>query len=154
MFLPTAYVVKREGYVLTRVCLSVHGGGGGVPRGQVKPGWGVPPFSIGGGYPSQVRWDGGTPARSNGGEVPWPGLTGGTPARSDGGTPAKGYPPAGMGYPPGQVRTGGYPPLAGGTPCQTPQQGVPPWYRTIDGVLDMPRSVCLLRSGRRTFLFK
>ena len=46
--LPPAYGVRREGYVLTRVCLSVHrgggqvqpGGGGQVQRGggQVQPG--------------------------------------------------------------------------------------------------------------------
>ena len=41
-------------------------------------------------------------------------------------------PPPGMGYPP--------PPP-------------PPPDRTADGVLDTPRSVCLLRSRRRTFLF-
>ena len=44
--LPPAYGVRREGYVLTRVCLSVHrGGGGSVSRlsrggGQVQPGGG------------------------------------------------------------------------------------------------------------------
>ena len=41
-FLPTAYVGRREGYVLTRVCPSIHlsvhtWGGGGIP-GQVKAG--------------------------------------------------------------------------------------------------------------------
>ena len=61
-----------------------------------------------------------------------------------------GSPQPGMGYSLGQVRTGGrgYLPPArsegvGGNP--------PPQYRTADGVLDTPRSVCLLRS-RRTFL--
>ena len=33
-----------------------------------------------------------------------------------------------------------------------PQLGSTPRYRTTDGVLDMPQSVCLLRSRRRTFL--
>ena len=32
--------------------------------------------------------------------------------------------------------------------------GNPPWYRTTDGVLDTPQSVCLLCSRKRTFLFK
>ena len=77
---------------------------------------------------------GGTPARG----VPQPSPTGGYPsqvqmggtlARSDGGVPE-------VGYPPSQVRWG-VSPLPGD--------------RTADGVLDTPRSVCLLRS-RRTFL--
>ena len=50
-YLPTAYVVRREGYVLTRVCLSVCPHLGGYP-GQVQTG----------GYPSQVQL-GGTPCR-------------------------------------------------------------------------------------------
>ena len=64
-----------------------------------------------------------------------------------GGTPGRGYPPARsdrgyLRYPPGQTWLEGYPLLGGGTPLQE-----------TDGVLDMPRSVCLLRSRRRTFLF-
>ena len=60
--LPTAYVVRREGYVLTRVCLSVDTWGGtparssrgGTPGGV--PQWGVPhlgypPVEPGRGYP-------------------------------------------------------------------------------------------------------
>ena len=87
VLLPTAYVVRREGYVLTRVCLSVcpHLGGiprpgpdgevrqpgsarGGIPK-VIRPGWGVPlrggtppqvpPIGPGQGYPC---W-GGTPPR-------------------------------------------------------------------------------------------
>ena len=50
-----------------------------------------------------------------------------------------------------QIQMGGTPgyPLVG----VTPHQGVPPRYRRTDGELDTPRSVCLLRSRRRTFLF-
>ena len=41
LFLPTAYVVRREGYVLTRVCPSVCPHLGGYPN-QVQAGGGVP----------------------------------------------------------------------------------------------------------------
>ena len=41
----------------------------------------------------------------------------------------------------------------GGTPARSIRGRGTPLYRTTDGVLDTPRSVCLLRSGRRTFLF-
>ena len=124
--LPTAYVVRREGNVFTRVCpsiiLSVHGG---VP-------W---PGPAGGGYPSQVQvGGGGTPSV----------LAGGTPARgvlhlgyspSDlargipllgGGTPpwipprsdlARGYPTLGT---PHQTWPGGYPCQEGSTPPRVP----------------------------------
>ena len=68
-------------------------------------------------------------------------------------------------HPPSQVRMGG--PQPGGAPTWgTPQsgqdggypsQGAPAWvlpqYRTSHGVLDKRRSVCLLRSRRRTVLF-
>ena len=84
--LPTAYVVRREGYVLTRVCPSVcpHPGQGAPARvPPIGPGWGVPP-----------------------------------PIR-----PGQGGTPTGGGYP-------------------------------TSVVLDTPRSVCLLRSRRRTFLFR
>ena len=53
-----------------------------------------------------------------------------------------GYPQPGMGYPlpqPGII----YPQARNGVPSQD---------RTADGVLDMPQSVCLLHSRRRTFL--
>ena len=53
--LPPAYVVRREGNVLTRVCLSVHGGGGSVCQlsqggrgGQSSRGRGVSPAGRGG----------------------------------------------------------------------------------------------------------
>ena len=80
----------------------------------------------------------------------------GYPARSHWGVPQPG--PDGEGYP-NYVQIWGYPRVS-------PQQGVPPsrvlppgrgypppQYRTIDRVLDAPRSVCLLCSRRRTFLF-
>ena len=63
--LPPAYVVRREGNVLTRVCPSIHP--------SVCPQGGTPP-GLEGGYPTQVRIRG----------VPWPGL--------DGGVPKVGYP--------------------------------------------------------------
>ena len=73
---------------------------------------------------------------------------GGYPSQVQTGGPQPG-PDGGGGYP-GQVQTGG------GVPQPGPDRGVlvppPPRYRTTDGVLDTPRSVCLLRSRRRTFL--
>ena len=114
----------------------------------------------GGGYPSQVQagrvpqpgpggGGGGTPARSRQGEVPQPGpgrgypsqvKAGGTPpASQQGGTLVGGVPQWGTLGTPSQV-SGGYPNGGGGL------------YPT-SLVLDTPRSVCLLRSRRRTFLF-
>ena len=101
-----------------------------------------------------VPWPG--PA---GGVVPWPGPAWGVPhlryphqTWPGGVTPAGGYPTLGTSL---SDLTGGYPSL--GTPCHTWLEGyscggggTPP--QVTDGVLDMPRSVCLLRS-RRTFLF-
>ena len=49
--LPTAYIVRREGYVLTRVCLSVHRG---VPRSAPAGGGGV--VLLAGGYPLPAGW--------------------------------------------------------------------------------------------------
>ena len=83
--------------------------------------------------------------------LPQPGLTGE-------GVPQGTYPPArsgrGKGVPQGtylplsQVRIGG-----GGTLTRyLPPPPPPPRDRTAYGVLDIPRSVCLLRSCRRTFL--
>ena len=92
------------------------------------------------GYPNQVQL-GGTSDRSSRG-VPQPGGTSAKGVAQPRGTP--GYPPQPgqderyQGYPSGQVRTMGVP---------------PPQDRTAHGVLDTPRSVCLLRSRRRTFLF-
>ena len=51
-YLPTAYVVRRKGYVLTRVCLSVHRGvhQSGPTRGVLpargSPYQGVPPMGV------------------------------------------------------------------------------------------------------------
>ena len=131
------------------------------PYFHYRPGGG------GRGYPGRSS-QGGTPVRSSGANpgTIWPG--------EDGGTPAGGYPGT-----PGQVRMGGTP--AGGYlgyPLTRSGQGVP-WLgtlgttlvrsgwgetpagvgvtsqdRTADGVLDTPRSICLLRSRRRTFLFR
>ena len=73
----------------------------------------------------------------------WGYPTSGTPPTRPGGVPRWGYP--NRGYPalgtPLSDLDGGYP-NRGGTPLQL-----------TDGVLDKRRSVCLLRSRRRTFLF-
>ena len=109
--------------------------------------------------------------------IPRPGPDGGR------GVPQPGQGRGYLGYPPGQVRMGaipawgypgtprpgqdwgypGYPPprprsgqRVGGTPQdQVRTGGIPPLPRdrTAHGVLDKRRSVCLLRSRRRTFLF-
>ena len=99
---------------------------GGVPC-QVQPGG-----TRRGGYPHRgVPWQGG------GAQVRYP-----PPARSAGGVPGRGVPRSGT--PPSQVsRGGGYPAGGGGTQV-----------RTTYGVLATRRAVCLLRSRRRTFLFK
>ena len=115
-FLPTGYVVRREGYVLTRACLST----GGYPS-QVQ---------TGGGYPGQVQTGGGLPQPGPDGlGVPqsdpdrgYPGQVqiGGTPPSWGWGVPEMGYPPGRERVPPGQVRMGvpemGYPPAGRGTP--------------------------------------
>ena len=126
VLLPTAYVVRPEGYVLTRVFPSVcpHPHTGGTPARsrwgggtQARPSWGG-----GGGYPCQ------------GGRPPWV-----PPHRTwlGGGIPH-------LRYPPHWTWPGGVPLLGGGSWVTPP--------KVIDGVLDTPRSVCLLRSRRRTFL--
>ena len=145
-FLPPAYVVRREGNSFT-LFVSPHLGEGGYPypimlcnithnaMGQT-PGRGTLP-GPGGGIPCQFQ-----PA------VPcwWGTLPGGTLLGRylPGGVPYQGVPCQGgtqVGYPrpvtpPSQVRMGGYP------------------LRTTEGVLTTRRAVCLLRSRRRTFLFK
>ena len=75
-FLPTAYVVRREGNVFTRVCPSIHQS--------------VCPHLGRGGTPAQ----GGTPPRVS---PVRPGWGWGVPPQSDlaGGTPAGGYPTSG-----------------------------------------------------------
>ena len=99
-----------------------------------------------------------------GGGVPEPGPARGVPEPG----PARGYPDGGtqwgvphLRYPiiPGWGGTpaGRYP--DGGTPMFNPSQTWPGGYPGRGGVphwvvLDKPRSVCLLRSCRRTFLFR
>ena len=125
----------------------------------------------GGSTPARSRWGGGTPARSSSGTSPIrPGW--GVPCW---GVPCLGYPLSDLaggyptlGTPPPPVRPGwGVPHLGyhhetwpGGYPTSgTPTHqtwlggGVTP-LRVTDGVLDALRSVCLLRSRRRTFLFQ
>ena len=126
------------------ICLSTPGG---YPS-QVQPGGTppqIPPIRPAGGYPScwGVPLRGGTPPRG------YP-TSGYPPSPSDmaGGYPCRGVPH--LGYPP--VRPGWGYPCQGVSPCRTWPGGTPP--QLIDGVLDTPRSVCLLRSRRRTFLFQ
>ena len=124
----------------------------------------VSPSDLARGYPSR--------GYSTLGTLPLSDLAGGTLV---GGTPpwvppsdlARGYPPVGpgwgvlhLGYPP--IRPGwGYPgggipprvtPLGPGQGVPQPGGGYPTSYRITDGVLVTPRSVCLLRSRRRTVL--
>ena len=117
-FLPPAYVVRREGNVLTRVCPSICLSTGGVPisHNALQHFPECHGAAGQGGYPARSSW-GGYP----GGGVPWPGGYpgwGGYPGRGD--TLAGGIPWPG-GYP-GQGGTllGGYPgqggyPARGGT---------------------------------------
>ena len=105
---------------------------------QVQPGGTRARSSLGGGGPTQARSSegvrplpGGTPA----GGYP----TSATPIKPDWGYPCGGYPT--LVHPPSDLAR--VPPQGG--------EGTPP--RLTDGVLDTPRSVCLLRSRRRTFLF-
>ena len=109
----------------------------------VRPGWGVPQ-------------PGGTPTSDTPPCQTWLGIPhlGYPPSDLAGGYPDGGVPPPRV--PPHQTWPGGTPPqvpplssdLAGGYPDGG---GTPP--QVTDGVLDTPRSVCLLRSRRRTFLF-
>ena len=107
VYLPTAYAVRREGNVFTRVCPSIHPSvcphRGGDPARCSR--WGG-----GGGYPSQVQ-AGGTPARSRWEWGTWPGPGGGYPSQVQaGGTPPQ--------VPPHQTWLGGT--LMGGTPPWVP----------------------------------
>ena len=121
------------------VCPRLSGGGGegGLPQiGPGEGGWvphrGVPPTH------------------------PLLDLAGGVPLLGE--YPNQGYPtlgpPIGPGWGRGTPAGRGTPPWV---PPPTPPHrtwpgGVPP--QVTDGVLDAPRSVCLLRSRRRTFLLK
>ena len=146
LFLPPAYVVRREGNVLTCVCPSIHQSvcpQGGYPypimlcnisqnaMGQTPRG-GTLPGPAEGGLPC---W--GEPCRGDtllGGVPCWGGTLSGVPCQGVGGTLL------------------GVPCWGQGVPCW----GVPCWgypVRTTEGVLTTQRAVCLLRSRRRTFLF-
>ena len=112
IFLPTAYVVRREGFDTCRsVCPHLEEYSGQVQMGVTPARYdgGIPrPGPDGGEYSSQVQLGGGYPSQLQ------------------------------LGYPP--IRPGRGIPLPGGTPP-----------RVTDGVLDTPRSVCLLCSRRKTF---
>ena len=128
----------REGYVLTRVCPSIC------------------LSTPGGGYPSQIQM--GVPLLKG-----YPTLSTPPPFYLVGGTPPQVPPPSirpGWGVPPPPPPSdlaGGYPRPGGNPPQVTPPPPHQTWpeggYPTSGGVLDTPRSVCLLRSRRRTFLF-
>ena len=154
------------------------GGWGGTPA-RSRQGWGrgTPARSrLGGGGVSKPGPDkGGYPTWLGVPEMvytPPPAGMGYNPARLGWRVPEVGYPQQGWGTPrqgwstPSQVRMGGYPRWI--PPCR---YGVPPWpgqeggtpptgmgyppprrHRTTDGVLDTPRSVCLLRSRRTVLL--
>ena len=133
-FLPPAYVVRREGNVLTRVCPSICLSTGGYPYpimlcNITQNAMGQTPV---GGYPYPIMLCNIT--QNTTGQTP-----GGTqPGPAGGGYPARGYP---CRVPPPPVRTGGTLPGLGGYPG-----------RITEGVLTTRWAVCLLRSRRRTFL--
>ena len=160
----------RWGKVMFSVCLHLMGGEPGPDGGggtSARSRWGVPPSLDGGGNPIQVWWgevpqpgprgvppslDGWVPQPGPMG-VHWPGQDRGYPRDrgypsqggthqpgQDRGTPARGYPPGRDGAPPP-------PPLARSGRVHSPRD----W--TAHGVSDKRRSVCLLRSGRRTFFY-
>ena len=118
---------------------------GGVPC-QVQLG-GYPA----GGYPARGVPRQGTPSPRSGQGVPCQGVP-------FSGVPCWGYQ---FRVPPSQVRMGGGGPLPGGTLPGGTQVGYPPGQvrrggypvRTTEGVLTTRRAVCLLHSRRRTFLF-
>ena len=165
MFLPPAYVVRREGTVFTGVCLSTGGGRGGYRSPGTPPGGGtevrVPPQ--GGGWGTKV-W---VPPRGvpKSGYPPGGGTKVQVPPRGEGGTevrvpPQGGYrslgtPPGvgGSGYPPGGVPKSGYPP-GGGTEVWVPppRGGYRSPGRTTEGVLTTRRAVCLLAFTQEDFL--
>ena len=151
--------MRRE--VIFSLCLSVHTWGEGTPprsmsRGAPWPG----PDGGGGGY-SHPALDGGIlPSLDRG--YPHPALDGGTLGRPwvqgtltrDGVSPwpgPDGIPPwPGMGFPPSGPGMGYPPPIW----TWTWDGNSPPPVRKTEGVVATRRSVCLLRSRRRTFLFK
>ena len=125
--------------------------GGGVPNLGYLPSWtwlGGTPWGAHLGHPPCWTWPGGAPPwvppvrPGRRGYTDWgvPHLTYLPPSDLAGGYPEGGIPPRVS--PPHQTWPGGGTPTRGGTPPQI-----------TDGVLDTPRSVCLLRSRRMTFLF-
>ena len=132
----------REGYVLTRVCLSVHTWGGTVVRFSQ---WGVPkPGPGGGGYPSQLQLVGGYLSQVQAGGYPSQVQTGGYPSQVQVGGTLMGYPTSGtlpvrpsrgvpwwgvphLRYPPPSdlARSEGGIPQQGGTPPSST------WYATV-----------------------
>ena len=96
MLLPTAYVVRREGYVLTRVCSHLRGGGCTPARSR-----------RGGGYPTL-----GTPPPFRPGRGRYP--TSGTPPLPPVG-PGRGVPHLGTPPPPSRTWPEGGVPLPGAT---------------------------------------
>ena len=120
-------------------------GGGGVPWSGSASQGGVPCQGVPHlGYPPHQTCPGGTPCWG-GCTPPWV-----PPSRSDlaRGYPTSGTPPvrSGRGGPPQQTWLGRRVP-----PCRE-GGGIP--LRETNGVLDTPRSVCLLRLRWRTFLFE
>ena len=106
---------------------------GGVPHLPIGPGWRDSPPRV----PQHQTWGGDSPC--------WGGYpTSGTPPSDL----ARGYPT--LGTPPVKSGWGDTPSRV--TPAPQSDLGCALWRET-DGVLDTPRSVCLLRSRKRTFLF-
>ena len=161
VYLPPAYVVRREGNVLTRVCLSVHRG---VPISHNALQHFPEYHGAAGGVPISHNALQHFPechgAAGGGGTLPGPArggtLVGGYPSW-EGGTLAGGYPGRGVpcqgGTHPGGTLPGGVAwlggTLAGG--ARSGGGGYP--VRTTEGVFTTRRAVCLLHSCRRTFLF-
>ena len=129
--LPPAYVVRQE-VIFSRVCFCSGGGGGGT----------LVPGSLPGPFRGDTRVLGSFPG------FWFQVLSGGYPSSS------WGYPSPGWGLfqkrdTPIQVRMG-YPP----PPTRTEVPLPPPLDRTAEQALATRRAVCLLRSRRRTFLFR
>ena len=160
IFLPSACVVQGKvmfWHVSVHPSVCPHLGRGGTPA---KSRQGGTPARSSRGWGGGVRYPtSGTPIGPGQGGLPLPGGTPPWVPLSDlaGGYPTSGTPPSDLaGGTPPQV-----PPIrpGWGYPCQAaPHLRYPPldlarWVPTLGGVLDTPRSVCLLRSCRRTFLF-
>ena len=175
-FLPPAYEVwVKVIFILGNVCLFTTGGGGEYPS-KVQEGespsfqMGVPPSFAMGGYAHPSQWGRhpilpngvggrGTQNLPNGGYPHLANVGGGTSS-----SPDRSYPTWPIGVPQGilLVRTGLGSGLHGAPPSQDWMAhqdwlGVPPPLsgdRATEQGLATRRAVCLLRSRRRTFLFK